>query len=144
MAQRDGSKRKGRPDWEPGMNSPNPMGRPKGIVDKRMKINQALLDDAQKVVAVVIRNALEGDMQAASLILSRVTPALKLQAEKVNFDFDPKATMTEQVEAILLAISNGAVSPDTGKQIIDTISALAGIKQLDELERRISQLEGEQ
>lgn len=139
--QDEASQKSGNPAWKKGMKSPNPSGRPRGIVDKRTRVTQALMDDAQNVVRVVIDAALEGDIQAASLILSRVSPAIKAQAEKVSFNFDANAPMTTQVEQVLLAISGGEVSPDTGKQIIESISALAGIKQIDELEARLNALE---
>ncbi|WP_396956900.1 hypothetical protein [Nitrosomonas sp.] len=42
-------KKKGRPDWVPGMKSPNPKGRPKGIEDRRTRIRQQLEADAPAV-----------------------------------------------------------------------------------------------
>ncbi len=128
--------------WNKGMPSPNPKGRPKGIVDKRSKVTQVLLGDAPAIARVVIDAALAGDTQAAALVLSRVAPALKAQSECVMFDFDAKAPLAEQVESILQAIANGQLSPDIGKQIIETISALGAIRQLDQLEQRLSALEG--
>lgn len=144
-SQRDSDAPKvGNPNWHRGMKSPNPKGRPRGIVDKRQRVTQALADDAHRVARVVIDAALQGDVQAAGLVLSRVAPALRAQYEKVRFDFDPKASMTEQVEQVLLAISQGELSPDMGKQIIESIAALSGIKQIDELELRLTALEGAQ
>lgn len=134
----------GNPTWKKGMPSPNPSGRPRGVVDKRTRVTQALMDDAHAVARVVIDAALAGDVQAAGLVLSRVAPALKAQAERVQFQFDPKASVTEQAEAVLTAIASGEVSPDMGKQIIDAISALYGIKQIAELEARLATLEEKQ
>lgn len=131
----------GNPNWKPGMKSPNPKGRPRGIVDKRMRVTKLLEDDADKVVRVVIDSALKGDVQAAALVLARITPALKAQAEKVNFEFDASAPMAQQVQAVLQGIADGAVPPDVGKQIIESIATLAGIKQIDELEQRLAALE---
>lgn len=132
---------RGNPKWQKGMASPNPNGRPKGIVDKRTKLTQALLDDAGAVARKVIDAALGGDIQAASLILSRVAPALKAEASKVTFDFDVSAPLAQQVEYVLTAIAGGELSPEAGKQVIETISMLAGVRQIDELELRIAQLE---
>ena len=39
-------RRPGNPAWTPGMKSPNPAGRPKGIVDKRVRLNQQMMADA--------------------------------------------------------------------------------------------------
>lgn len=132
----------GNQTWKKGMKSPNPSGRPRGIVDKRTRVTQTLMDDAPAIVRVVIDAALAGDVQAAGLVLSRVAPVLKAQAERMQFEFDPKASVIEQAEAVLTAIASGEVSPDMGKQIIDAISALYGIKQIAELEARLAALEG--
>lgn len=133
---------RGNPQWRKGMASPNPRGRPPGIVDKRTKVTQALADDAPKVARVVIDAALKGDVQAASLVLSRVAPAIKSQSEKVSFKFDAKSPLAEQVEHVLQAIADGEVAPDVGKSIIDSIGELAAVKQFDEIEERILVLEG--
>lgn len=103
-----------------------------------------MLDDADCIVDAVVTKALEGDTGAASLILSRLIPAVKAQLEKVEFTFDPSAPVGEQVEAVLTAISEGKVAPDVGKQIIDAIGALAQVRATEELEARIATLEEKQ
>lgn len=85
----DPSLPKGNPKWHKGMKSPNPAGRPNGIGDKRTKLARRMLEDAGGIVGRMIAQALEGDPQAAHLILSRVMPALRAQAEKVEFDGSP-------------------------------------------------------
>lgn len=137
-------KRTGSPTWTPGMRSPNPAGRPKGIVDKRSKLAQRMLADAESIVSVLIEKALEGDTGAASLILSRVLPSLRSQAEKVSFDFDPTAPVARQVEQVLAAVADAAVAPDVGKQIIEAIGALSAIRATEELEVRLAALEAKQ
>jgi len=129
------------PRWTKGMKSPNPSGRPKGIVDKRTKVTQALADDAPAIARVVIDAALEGDMQAASLVLSRVAPPLKQQAERVQFELDPNCPLSEQANQILVAVSEGRVDAETGKTLIGCISSVANIKAVEELEHRIILLE---
>jgi hypothetical protein len=132
---------KGNPKWHKGMPSPNPSGRPRGIVDKRTRVTQALMDDAPQIARVVIEAALAGDIQAAGLVLSRVAPAIRAQAEKVEFDFDAKASVSQQAEAVLRAVADGKVAPDVGRQILESISILYGIKQVSELEQRLTVLE---
>lgn len=68
--------------WVPGMASPNPSGRPKGITDRRQKLQNAFADDAVAIVKVVIGKALDGDMQAANIALARIAPPIKAQAER--------------------------------------------------------------
>jgi len=128
--------------WVKGMKSPNPKGRPPGITDRRRRISEELLDAAGKVNRVVIDAALGGDMQAAQLVLSRVTPVLRAQSQTVEFNFDAAASLATQVEQVLAAIASGDVSPDTGKSIVESIGALAAVRQVDELARRLDALEG--
>jgi len=134
----------GNPNWKKGMKSPNPNGRPRGIVDKRTKVTQALMDDAPAIARVVIDAALAGDVQAAGLVLSRVAPVLRAQTERVEFDFDATAPVTRQVEAVLQAIADGKVAPDVGKQIIEAIGSLSAVRAVDELEKRLAALEEKQ
>lgn len=127
--------------WERGGPSPNPSGRPKGIVDRRTRVSQALMDDAPAVARVVVDAALEGDMQAASLVLSRIAPVLRGQMDKVTFEFDATAPVARQVEQVLAAVARGQVAPDVGKQIIDAVQALSTIRATEELEARLAALE---
>ncbi|WP_237132200.1 DUF5681 domain-containing protein [Pseudohongiella sp. O18] len=140
--QHEKKQQKGNPNWKRGMKSPNPSGRPRGISNARAKLNQRLLSDTQGIVDKMVAQALDGDAQSASLILSRVMPTLRAQVERVEFDFDSSAPLAQQVQSVLQAIAGGEVSADIGKQIIEAIGALGAIKQIDELEDRISRLEG--
>lgn len=128
--------------WYPGMPSPNPAGRPKGIKDRRAKVSQALLDNAHAIVQRVVEAALDGDTAAASLALSRVLPALKAQSERVSFEFDATRPLADQVEMVLSAIAGGDIPADMGKSIIESIGALGAVRQIDEFEKRLEALEG--
>lgn len=134
----------GNPAWSKGMKSPNPKGRPKGIIDKRRKMSLALIEDAEQIAAVVVAKAKEGDLQAAGLVLQRVLPTLAAQAEKVQFDLDPSAPLAQQVEQVLAATAAGNIAPDNAKRIIETIGALGAIRQMDDVEQRLAALEGQQ
>lgn len=130
--------------WVAGMASPNPAGRPKGIVDRRMQIAQRMFDSADGIIDAMVVQALEGDTSAASLILARVLPSLRAQSERVQFDFDASAPISQQVEQVLQAVSEGALSPDLGKQIIEAAQSLAAIRAAEYLEARIITLEQRQ
>lgn len=132
----------GNPNWYRGMKSPNGSGRPRGIVDRRARATQAMLEKAQNIVDVMVAQALEGDTAAAALVLSRVLPTLRSQAEKVQFEFDAKGSLVEQVQAVLQAVADGHVPPDVAQQIIGTIGSLSGIKMVEQLEERLNRLEG--
>jgi hypothetical protein len=129
--------------WVKGQ-SGNPKGRPPGRVDARTKITRALLDDAPAVARVVIDAALEGDLQAASLVLARVAPALRQETYPVQFPFDPSAPIAQQIEQVLAAMAGGVVAPDVGKLIIESIGTLSNARAVEELEARIMTLEAKQ
>lgn len=131
----------GNPNWKKGGPSPNPAGRPKGVLDKRQKVSEALRDDAPAVARVVIEAALAGDMTACGLVLSRIAPTLRAQLETVQFDFDPSLPIGRQIEAVLAAVAAGQVAPDVGQTIIASIGTLSSVRKDEELEQRIIQLE---
>jgi hypothetical protein len=105
---------------------------------------QQMLDEMRNIVAVLIAKALEGDTGAAGIVLSRVLPSLKAQAEKVNFEFDASASISEQVSAVLDAVAGGLLAPDVARLIIESIKALADVRATEELEARIAALEEKQ
>jgi len=124
--------------------SGNPAGRKPGIVDRRTRITQALADDAQKIVDVVVSAALEGDMQAAGIVLARIAPPLKAAADKVQFEYRTDIPLSEQAESVMAAVASGAVDAETGKTLIGCIQSVAGIRAIEDLEQRIIQLEAKQ
>ncbi|WP_323809928.1 hypothetical protein [Sphingobium baderi] len=131
----------GNPAWTPGCASPNPAGRPPGRPDKRLLATAAMLDEMRGIVAVLVGKALEGDTNAASIVLSKVLPSVKAQAEKVSFEFDATLPISEQVAQVLDAVAAGAVAPDVGRLIIDSIKSLADVRATEELAARIEALE---
>ncbi|AJA09080.1 hypothetical protein SKP52_10895 [Sphingopyxis fribergensis] len=131
----------GNPAWVAGGPSPNPSGRPPGLPDKRLLATQSMLDEMRGIVAVLIGKALEGDTNAASIVLAKTLPSIKAQAEKVQFAFDATAPVSDQVAQVLDAIAAGAVAPDVGRLIIDSIKSLSDIRATEELSARIEALE---
>ena len=131
----------GNPSWIAGGPSPNPKGRPAGLPDKRLLATQAALEEMRAIMMMLVGRALEGDTNAASIVLSKVLPSVKAQAEKVNFAFDASLPISEQVAQVLDAIAAGAVAPDVGRLIIDSIKSLSDIRATEELSARIEALE---
>ena len=131
----------GNPAWTPGCPSPNPSGRPKGLPDKRLLATEQMLQEMRGIVSVLVAKALEGDSNSAAIVLSKVLPSVKAQAEKVNFAFDATLLISEQVAQVLDAVAAGAVAPDVGRLIIDSIKSLADVRATEELAARIEALE---
>lgn len=126
--------------FKPGQ-SGNPRGRPPGRPDRRLLATEQMLDEMRNIVAVLVGKALEGDTNAASIVLAKTLPSIKAQAEKVQFEFDATAPISEQVAQVLDAVAAGAVAPDVGRLIIDSIARLGDAKMQETLEARIEALE---
>ncbi len=129
--------------WQPGQ-SGNPKGRPVGSRNRKNVIAEEFAKDGSAVARVVMDAALAGDMQAANMVLQRLSPPLRARAEKVTFQLTPDAPLSEQAAQILQAVSDGQIDPDTGKLLIDCIQSVAGIRAVDELEARLAALEEKQ
>lgn len=131
----------GQRGWQPGQ-SGNPKGRPVGSRNRKNVIADEFAKEGSSVARVVMDAALKGDMQAANLVLSRLSPPLRARSEKVQFELTPDAPLTTQAQQILSAVAAGEVDPETGQLLINCISSFAGLKATDELEARIAALEG--
>jgi len=121
--------------------SGNPTGRPRGITDKRVILRETFENEGKEVAHKVIEAALNGDMQAAKIVLDRLAPVIKPRAEFVKFNLDTTAPIKEQAKETLSAIASGAISPDTGQSIINSITNIGKLIELDEITRRIEALE---
>ncbi|MFM4807317.1 DUF5681 domain-containing protein [Aeromonas caviae] len=126
--------------FKPGQ-SGNPAGKPKGAVSARTKL---LRDASLPTLQAVIEKAKAGDLQAASLVLDRTVPRLKPGVEPVAIvdDADASMTLTEKAHAVSNAILQGRLDPVVGAQVLTAMAGVARIAEMDELSRRIEQLEG--
>lgn len=134
------AKNPGNPNWKKGGPSPNPRGRLPGRTATQ-KVQAALNDGSLEVTEVVLEAAKAGDMQAAGMVLARVSPSLRSQSQTVQFEFDPSLPIARQIEAVLAAVAAGQVAPDVGQTIISSIGTLSSVRKDEELEQRIIQLE---
>ena len=129
----------GNPNWKKGV-SGNPKGRPPGRTATQ-KVQAALNAGSLAVTEKVLEAAKGGDMQAAGLVLARVSPTLRSQSQTVQFPFDPSLPLSEQLAQVAVAVADGLVSPDTGQQISAMLSNLANVRSSENLEERIIALE---
>lgn len=119
--------------WKPGMPSPNPKGRPRGIVDKRMRLNKALMADADALLQVTKAKAMEGDMSAMALLLSRAVPTLKAEsADRVQFEFDPTKPVADQLVQVAQAVANGELTIEQGQQFAEILQRIAAVRALNQ------------
>jgi hypothetical protein len=77
--------------------------------------------------------ALEGDVQAANLVLQRIHPTLKSKAPTFVFDLDPDAPLETQARQVVAAAAEGLLDAETARGLVDLIHSLATLKVADEL-----------
>lgn len=131
-------KKRGR--WKAG-ESGNPKGRKPGT-GKVTKLRDSIAVHLPAIITQLVTKAKEGDMQAARLLLERVLPPMKAIEQPVTLFLPDGDSMTAQGVAIVQAVADGTIAPGQGAALLTGLGSLARIKEMDELEKRISQLEG--
>jgi hypothetical protein len=130
--------------FEPGK-SGNPKGKPKGAQSRFTKMREELKSDLPALLESTKKAALAGDMTAMRLLLERTLPPLKATAAPLVIeDLEQATTLTGKADLILAAIARGDMPPDVGASLVDALGRLAKLKELDEIERRLSALEESQ
>lgn len=123
--------------------SGNPAGRPKGS-GLSGKLRDAIEQDSEEIVTALIEQAKAGDVQAARVLLDRVCPALKSQAQAVNVQDMATGSLAERATAALDAAASGDLPPDTAAQLVQAVGTLARVVEINELEKRLQALEAAQ
>ena len=124
--------------WPKGK-SGNPRGRPANAMAERFR--KAVEPRLDEVIKAMVEAAAKGDTAAAKLLLDRAMPPFKPAAMPTAFPLEGD-TLAERAEAVLSAVAAGTLAPTDGKGLIDAMSALARLIELDDIERRIAALEG--
>lgn len=110
--------------FQPGK-SGNPKGRPKGrtLQDRLRKATSARFNE---IVDALVTRAAEGDVQAASLLLSRLVPPLRPVSEPVALRLS--GLPEEQTAEILNEIARGRLSVPDGKALLEVLIVAERIK----------------
>jgi hypothetical protein len=104
----------------------------------RQKLDQA----APEIIDRIIESAINGDMAAAKLILDRVSPLRKPTTPPVAIpELTEGVSLTDKANAVMAAVGRGECSPDVASSLIQSIAACARVTEIDDLERRITELE---
>lgn len=130
-------KKKGR--WKAG-ESGNPTGRPPGV-GVIGKLRNSIAAQLPDIVDAMLTRAKAGDAGAARLLLERVLPPMKATEQPVELSLPSGAGLTAQGEAIVQAVAAGALGPSQGAALLTGLGALARLKEIDDLERRLTALE---
>jgi len=128
--------------WKPGQTG-NPKGRPPGQ-SEITRLRASLIADAPDILAGLVGAAKAGDVQAARLILERVLPPVRATEQAVELPLPAGGTLTAQGRSVLSAVASGSLAPSQGAMLLSAIGSLARITEIDEIEARLTRLEGQQ
>lgn len=120
--------------------SGNPNGRPAATVT-RDNLRQMIKDELPAIIRVVIDKALEGDMQAAKILIDRGLAPLKSQTDTVSFDIASNDKLSDVGQSIIDKLSRGDVSPDAANAVMSALTAQIKIIESTDLAERITKLE---
>ena len=120
--------------------SGNPKGRPRGIIDKRQKLRLALEEKAEELLEIIIDVAMKGDTQMQRVLLGRLIPPAKPESLAQSFNI-ADGSFTKQAQAIIKATSHGEINPSVANELLSAITSSIKIKESEELEQRIQQIE---
>ena len=123
--------------------SGNPHGKPKGARNKTTLAAEALLEGSlDKICKRVEEEALNGNMQAAKMILDRFIPMRKDRVIKIDL---PMISTYEDVllaiGCVVNAVGNGTISPSEGESLSRTIDRYSKALEINQLEHRLDELE---
>lgn len=134
------AEKKKRGKWKAG-ESGNPKGRKPGTGEVS-RLRESIAAHLPEIITQLVSKAEAGDIQAARLLLERVLPPMKAIEQPVAISLPHGEGMTEQGMAIVQAVAEGALAPGQGAALLSGLGALARIKEVDDLTKRIEKLEG--
>ena len=125
--------------WQKGQ-SGNPAGRKRGSINVATRLRRMI--DVEALITRLHEAALKGNTRAAELLLDRALPPLRSVAEPVALPGVAEAPdLTARADRIVELVAAGQISADIGTSLLSALGQFARIAELDELTRRIEQLE---
>lgn len=129
--------------WKPG-ESGNPRGKPKGAINKTTRLAMELFEGGIKNIAeVVIKQAKDGDLAAARLVLDKLVPNARERAVELPGlpSTESPAGVAEAQAAILQAVASGDLTPGEAATLSGIVESRRKAIETQELELRIQALE---
>lgn len=120
--------------------SGNPAGRPLGS-GEAAAWRAAIGKDVGKVIAVVTKLALSGDVAACRLVLERAVPTCKPLDVATPLPIPAGGTLTEQAAAVIQAVAAGVIPVAQGSALVAAIGQMQHIVSTDDITRRIKEIE---
>lgn len=122
-----------------GQFKPGHSGNPGGRSGQTQAIRAKLAEGAEAVTKKVMAAAKKADMQACRLILERLVPPIKASSEPELFDLDD-SDLPSAAKSILRAIASGELPPDQGRHLIEALSCVAKVIEVEELQKAVEEL----
>jgi hypothetical protein len=121
--------------------SGNPAGRKRGT-GYADKLREAISNDLPDIIGAMVAAAKGGDVGAATLLMNRVIPTLKPIQEVVTVTaLEGEQTLSEKGAAVITTMADGKLSSEQAQNMLAALASLSKIREVDEIERRISALE---
>ncbi len=97
---------------------------------------------AKRLIQKVVDMADEGDMTALKHCLDRLCAPLRATDRLITIDgFITAKELSDKGELVLRHVVQGIITPAEGSSIMNAITSQARILEIDEIERRITELE---
>ena len=131
--------------FKPGR-SGNPSGRPKGVRNKSTMAAEALLNgESEALTRRCIDLALEGDHTALRLCLSRILPVKRERTIELDLPaLEGSQDSLRAIATVLEAVGSGTITPSEGQSLASLLETHRRTFEVEELERRLEALEGQQ
>lgn len=120
----------------------NPKGRPPAMATSAEMIRVKLGEHYESVLQAVINAAVNGDIQAAKLVMDRICPPLKPRDGVSVFALPTNGELYEQGSAVLEALSVGKLTPLESSTILTALAGQGRLVELYDLTKRVEALEG--
>ena len=120
--------------------SGNPLGRPRGIQDRRVALRAVLEGKAEELLAKAVEKALEGDTAVLIALLSRLIPSLRSEVSPLTQPVDGSSP-SEQAGKLVSAALSGNISSATATELLQALLFAVKVNEADELVARIQALE---
>jgi len=92
------------------------------------------------LIEKVIEMALAGDTTCLKMCIDRLVSPFRAKDTTVTLD-DIEGSLTEKGEKIINAMGEGELSPSDASSMLSALAAQARIIEIEELEKRVSDLE---
>ena len=103
------------------------------------KLRKAIETETNDIIMVLVKQAKDGDTQAAKILLDRTVPSLKPQALPINIPVGE--TLPDTGSNIVDATMTGSIPPDIGSQLIRALTDQSKLFELEEISQRLARLE---